>query len=270
MFRFLLIVVMMVLVAACGAEPTPFPVDVIPEVTETPIPQTDTTVIRYALASNTLDAVPDLELIRESAQIEQLNEAIQPGDLGNRYDIVVAYGDLPDGTRAAAAPTIALVLPTTSPPLNNPVLQNILRRSINPAQLVSGLNMPGALAQPVEITQRQTLQAELANEGWPDGFSLTLGNAYAPGSLLIAEQLGELRINLHTLMMPVSELSETLTTGDVQLGLIAWTTPEERQQWTAEFGEENVIDLFSVSISYHAIPDLNISFTPAGWPLAAR
>src|SRR5262245_16264955 len=82
------------LVAACGPEATPYPVDIPSATTSTP-QTSDTSTIRYALAANTNGLVSDLSLIQASAQIEQLTEAVNPADLGNRYDLVAAYGDLP-------------------------------------------------------------------------------------------------------------------------------------------------------------------------------
>jgi len=254
--------------AACGPEPTPFPVDVLPEVTETPAVRIDTSTIRYALAVNTVDAVPDLELIQETAQTKYLTEPIQPDDLGSRYDIVAAYGDFPESARAPVSPTIALILQPTSPPLDNPEILDVLRRGIDTNQLIADLR--GAVAQPVETQTRAILRADLANAGWPDGFSLILGSAYAPGAAKISEQFGRLHINLQTIVMTAAQLQTALKTGDVQLGLFVWTTAEERQQWEAEFGEANIVDLFTVPISYHAAADLNITFTPGGWPLVAR
>lgn len=255
------------MITACGPEATPFPVDVLPEVTETPAVRIDTSIIRYALAANTADAVPDLELIQETVQIEHLTEPIQPDDLGNRYDIVAAYGDFAESTRAPVSPTIALIL-QPAPPLDDPEILSVLHRGIDTNQLIADL--PGAVAQTVETQTRSILQTDLANAGWPDGFSLILGSANAPGVAKISEQFSRLRIDLQTIVITVAQLQTALKAGEVQLGLFAWTTAEERQQWEAEFGEANIIDLFTVPISYRAVPGLNVTFTPGGWPLAAR
>lgn len=268
-FRFLLIFFVVGVLVACSPEPTPFPVDIVPEVTETPLPQAVES-IRYALAANTTDAVADLALLQESAAIEFLAETIQPQDLGTRYDLVAAYGDFPESTRGPVTLTVALVLQTQIDPLDDPDIQAVLRRSIDSARLVAGLEAPGAVAQPTESETSSILQAELANAGWPDGFNLTLANAYAPSSALIAEQLGVLRIRLHTFSMSAFEAQTMLSAQDAELALITWTTPEEREAWAAEFGAENVIDLFTVPISYRAVPGLNITFTPGGWPLPSR
>lgn len=266
----LLCIILLLGLVACGADPTPFPVDTLPNDVTTPETTVDPSIIRYSLAANTLDAVPDRELIQQAAQLEQLADSINPDDLGTRYDIVAAYGDIPDGIRSPVVPHIALVVQTAFAPLDASELQNVIQQAIDPQKVIDALDIPGATAEPITPANRDTLRADLANAGWPDGLKLHLGSAFAPGVIAIAEQLGLIGINVQVAQLPSDEVQATLNAGDYQLGLIVWTTPEERQIWVDAFGTENVIDLYTAPISYRAIPELTITFTPGGWPIPAR
>jgi hypothetical protein len=121
-----------------------------------------------------------------------------------------------------------------------------------------------------ETAASDLLRQELANAGFPDGFDLTIGHTYTPGALQIAKQFDRIGLITRLLLMDESELMAAFASGQLHLALIAWTTPESRQEWAAHFGEENVIDLYALPISYLASPGLSITFTVNGWPLAAR
>jgi hypothetical protein len=114
------------------------------------------------------------------------------------------------------------------------------------------------------------LRQELANTGWPDGFELTIGNIYAPGALLVAGQLNRVGITSQVLPLEEARIDAFLETAQLHLVLVSWPTPKIRDQWAARVGEENVLDLYSIPISYLAAPDLTITFTPNGWPLPSR
>jgi hypothetical protein len=99
------------LLAACQPEPTPFPVDVPSPYAATSVPTTTgSPSVRYALAANTEGFAADLELIEAVAQVEQLTHAPRLEDLGNRFDILAAYADLPGGTRSPVVPHVSLVV----------------------------------------------------------------------------------------------------------------------------------------------------------------
>ena len=46
-----------------------------------------------------------------------------------------------------------------------------------------------------------------------------------------------------------------------------WAANTEHAAWAARYGEENVIRLYTLPISYRAAPDRPVTFTPAGFPL---
>jgi hypothetical protein len=53
--------------------------------------------------------VADIDVISESAQVEQLTEEVNSTEIGTHYDIFAAYGDLPGRTRLPVTPHIALL-----------------------------------------------------------------------------------------------------------------------------------------------------------------
>jgi hypothetical protein len=266
--RLLVFLVLFLVTAACTPETTPFPVDV-------PTPanhssSADQSIIRYALAPNTNGLVSDLILIEKSAQIEQLDTAIAPADLGSRFDIAAAYGDIPGGTRSPTTPHIALVINPIIPPWNDQNMLNIFRRSLDPAKITNAIGITGVIAEPATSESATQIRNQLANAGWPDGLSFNLGNAYAPGGEQIIKQWQTAGIDAQQTITPENDIESSLNEGRFQAALIRWETPDEREQWVKQFGEDNVIDLYSLPISYLAMPSLHIAFTPDGWPLPTR
>jgi len=259
---------MLLFLTACGPQPTPFPADIPLSVTSTSEVST-AAPIRYALAMNTQDYVADLDAIRASAQVEQLTEPVNPADLGTRYDLIAAYGELPGGTRSPIELHAALVL-NTGNVLNNPALQAVIRRAVHPQIILDSLNISGALAEPLESVDTRSLRADLANSGWPDGISLNMAYAYTPGFDGLIQQFEEAGIEIQSHLMKKADIPAALDDNRVQMALINWGTPDERSLWTAHFGESQVIDLYTIPISYQAIPGLNVTFTSDGWPLANR
>ena len=235
----------------------------------TPLPG-DAPTIRYALAANTVGFVSDLSLIQASAQVEQLTEPIDANDLGNRYDLLAAYGDLPAGIRSPVTPHVALVVNPATHPLDDPFLMNIFYRSLNPQAIIDTLAIPGTVADTREASTPTTLRTELANAGWPDGLSLSMAFADTPGAPQIITQLQAAGIQARLSPMGESEIRKAFDEGYIQAALIAWKSPEERTEWVDRFGDVNVIDLYSIPISYIAVPELRITFTPGGWPLPSR
>jgi hypothetical protein len=253
---------------SCTPEATPFPVD-IPTISSTSAPNSQST-LRYALAANTENLVSDLAVIQAEAQIEQLTAPINNDDLGSHYDLATAYGDLEGGTRSPIVNHIALVLNPSIAPLDNKILINILRRSLDTKAIVTALDISGVEANAFDPLSPLMLRTELANAGWPDGLKLILAYAYTPGAATVAEHLGLAGIQAQLLALTEQEVITAFTVGRIQAGLISWKTAEERENWVSKFGDENVLDLYSVPISYIAVSGLDVEFTPSGWPIPAR
>jgi hypothetical protein len=257
------------LLAACEPEATPFPVDIpiVPTVTPTPgapLP------IRYAVAPNANGLVADINLIMTSAAVEQLAEPVTPDDLGRRYEVVAAYGEWSGWTRSTSAPHVALVIATNSPPLDMPLLANLVRHSIDPQAIVTALDIPGTAADAVESTAPEILRTELANMGFPDGFELTSAYAYIPGAAQATGQWQKANIVTQPILMSDDEIVAAFEAKWLHLALVAWTTAEQRQAWIARVGEANMIDLYTLPISYQAVPELTVTLSPDGWPLPVQ
>lgn len=250
------------ILVGCESEATPFPVDIPPTDTPIPIP-TDIPTIRYALASNTLNFVSDLDIIRNHAQVEQLEESINPDDLGVRYDIVVSYGELAGWTTTSQPINVSLVL---SPDLPADV-KEIIQQGINPQEVIASLGMPGAIANFSNPVDSNTLQMSLANSGRPDGFSVVLAYAYTSGIMTIANQLAEINITAQQVLLSNPDILTAFDNQEIPLALVTWLTPEDRQGWVERFGVTNVIDLYSLPVSYRAVPNLQISLSENGFPL---
>lgn len=264
--------------AACGPEATPFPVDIpTPSAAVTSVPAAapdtapDETVetgeLRYALAPNTTDFVTDLPLLEQSARLIMLDAPVNPADAGSRYDLIAAYGDLPGGQRSPVGHQIALLINPRLPPLDDSAVVAVLRHTINPQAVLTALDIPGAAAEPLESAPTKTLREELANAGWPDGFDLEL-LPNAPGAAPVAAALGTAGITVH--VRDAADTAAAFEAGTAHLALVAWTAPEVQTEWETRVGAANVLPLYSLPVSYLAAPGLNITFTPDGWPLPAR
>jgi len=251
--------------SACEAQATPFPVELAATATLPP-PMATTEPIRYALDANTIGFIAEMDQLQAAAQITLLATNATPADLGVQYDVIAAYGAQSGWTLPPITPHIALVIGQ----IEDATLTEILRQSINPQLVVDGLGISGATAEIVSIASASTLRAQMANRGKPDGYGLAVGAAYTPGAAQIAEQWAAINIETRLLWMNNAQIFTALESSEIQIALITWATSEEQQNWIERFGTENIIDLYTLPISYLAVEGLNISFTPGGWPLAER
>lgn len=256
------------LMAGCAGQATPLPAG-LPTELAPPTPPTATDVpapIRYALTADTAGYVADLPLLQASAQVEFLTAEFNPADLGARYDVVAGYGERDGWARSEVTPHAALIVGAVDPP----EIQAIVRQVVQPQAVAASLAINGAQADAVQAAPPETLRAAFANLGIPDGIGLALGSASVPGSEQIAAQFEAVNIDIRLRVFSLDVLLNALETGEIQAALAVWTTPEQRERWAQQFGAENVIDLYTLPISYLAVDDLTIRFTPGGWPLAER
>lgn len=261
-----ILILFMLAHSGCTPEATPYPVDA-PENGNRNLSAGSTATIRYALATNADGFVSDLALIQASAQVEQLTEPLNPDDIGNQYDLAAAYGDILGGTRSPIVPQATLILHSSAPPLDNPALLEIVRRSLNTQAIAEAMAIDGITAHNREFDVPARLRTELANAGWPDGLSLRLAYTAVPGAVQVATVLQRAGINAHIVSMNEDDLRIAFDNETIQAALVAWVTREERDSWVDSFGQANVLDLYSIPISYIAAEGLFITFTPGGWPL---
>lgn len=283
----LIALLLLLWLSACGPEATPFPVNLQASGTSdasavsgngsvNPAVNGGTdgsavgfVPIRYALADNTRDVPIDYATLGTALQIVQLDAPADAATVGSMYDIIVAYGDLPGGTRS---PTMHHMMLVINPALivNEPELLEVLRHILNPAAITAVINAPGTETAMLTSITASAARLELANAGRPDGIDLLVGYSGMPGSLLASEQLQVAGFNVHLLLLEVDQLASALRGGQVHLALSHWTQIEERTAWVERFGEANVIDLFTLPISYLAAPDVEVTFNREGWPVASR
>lgn len=268
--RLVIVLLMGVLLSACEPEATPMPVDVMihatPEATATALAGRSET-LQYVLLPNTLNAVPDLELIQSAGSVTQMTEA---AEVLPEYDIAVQYG-LADGwTVSDYLPTVALVIAPENPLFENEAVIDVIRRSIDPAQVVEALGITGAEALPAEADASGTLRTRLANLGFPDGIALRMGVGYVPGAAQVMAQMEAANLEIQETLLTMNEIRNAFGNQQIQAALVSWTQPVERDGWVQRYGEDNVIALYTVPVSYLADADLPVSLTPGGFPVVIQ
>jgi hypothetical protein len=242
---------LLLLACACEPEATPLPVNLptLSEPTSAVTTAEAPPTLRYAVAANALPylSAEDQSLISASAEIVLLDTPPTADDLGTRYDIVVALGDLPDSTLAPAPLEVSLIINTSLPPLDDAELAHIVYQTVDPQQIALALGVPPEQAGAAPAPSREALRSRLANAGYPDGFDLTLG-AFAPGADVLALLLEA--VGIHT-RIPAEAGEPT--------HLTLTTVPTT-----------DALTLLTIPLSYRAVDGLTITFTPSGFPVAQR
>lgn len=267
---FCLAAVLILGLAACAPPPTPFPVAIPPTPPPTTLPSAPLP-IRYALAPNTRGLVADSAQIAQSAHLELLTDnALTADELGSRYDLVAGYGEYSGWSRSPVAAHVSLVINTLASPFDQALVVNLVRRSLNVSALTQVMNVPGTLVEQIQISTPTVIRTELANLGYPDGMELNLAYMPVPGAKELASQLQLVNFDCRLIPLSAPEIQAGLPEKWLHLALIVWTIPEARQHWVAQVGESNVIDLYTLPISYRATPDLKITFGSYGFPIPER
>lgn len=256
------------LMARCQPEATPLPASLLSVPTETPTPA-PFRPIRYGLLANTGGSFSDFDQLAASADVEVLDRDVQPGDLGERFDLVAGYGLRPGWILSPSPLRVALVVNSTRFPLDDPAIADAMRRSVNPQTVVSALRLDGAEPGALTSASPSQLKATLANAGWPDGFDVVLGHD-APGATWVTDQLEIPGLEVHSRPLAGEQLEAAFADQRVHLALVAWTDAADRAVWTDRAGDANVLDLYTIPISYWAAEGLTITFTPGGWPVGSR
>jgi hypothetical protein len=245
------VLILLLLLAGCETKATPLPVS-LPTPSPTPGPPPP---VRYGVA------VPDLLTgvipLDSPPNIETIAGPVNTDDLGQRFDIIIAPGIWPDAERTPIEIHTALVINTLLPPLDNPALPPVIGQLARP-QSLSELDIPGISFIPA-ASDLFALRGQLANAGWPDGFDLTAALPDLPGRAQITGALAVAGIQLR--LEPVFSWERT------HLALIQWAGDTPPVQW-AQVEQVELVRLYSIPVSYWAVPGLEITFTPAGWPVA--
>lgn len=262
---------LLLFLAGCEASATPLPAVLPPTPTDAPLP-TLPPPLRYAFSANTAGYVEDLALIRATGLVDQLTDNNLDETIIAGYDVVVTYGtvEAPGWIRSPITPNIALLLNTSLPPLDNPDIQMWVQRALNPQAIVSTLAIPGAAAAAANPVEGSTARNALANAGYPDGVHLILGFRTFPGAGLLAEQWAAAGFHITPVAIAPDMTAELFQSQRAHVLLVIWTTPEEKTALQALGDAAPMIDLYALPISYRANPQLTLTFTSSGFPMAAR
>lgn len=279
------LICLLICLAGCGPAATPFPVDFAGDAESaalgTPafLPTeavnaesngTTASTIRYGLAPNLKAVQLDFALLGNALQISQLNEDAQLAQIGSAYDIVVAYGDLPNGQRSPVSHHIALVINPAASQFSDSAALAIVRTILNTTELSAQLTTAGVEFAGLAGSPADRVRVELANAGTPDGIKTVIGVLGLPGEDLMLRQLSAAGISTRALWLAPDQIAFAIEESILHLAIVQWKTPEERAAWVARVGEANVIDVFTLPISYVAVPDLVVTFNEDGWPVPSR
>ena len=247
-----------ILLAGCEAQATPIAVittaTATPEPTSIPIPD-----LRYGIAGNIAPYIGDMGTI--PFEILSADSAITD------FDLVVAYGIYDGWQQAPQSHRVSLAINPNLAPLNNQTIRDLIPRLINSQAIVESLNILGA-QQTTELSSESAsmIRTTLANSGYPDGFQLTMASENISAVDVLLSQFAFLSMDIRLI-----ELSDTVFS-DNQAHLLAfmWANDSERAQWVTQVGEDNIIDLWTLPISYLNNGNLTIEFAENGIPIPAQ
>lgn len=260
--------VLLTLLSACQPDATPIAA-VLP-ITPTPaIEETLPPPIRYAIGNMAQGNIATQDLIAENALIIPLADTSDTSGLGADYDILAEYGLHEGWQQSPVLPTVSLIINPKLAPLDKDTVANIIRNSLDSGKIALETGIIGTIPLSSLALDSAPLRAELANMGYPDGFDLHIGNAFIPHAEAITSQF--LSVNIDSLITQYSneDILTAINRNRLHLALVKWHNVAEKSAWTALVGENNFIDLYQLPISYLAMPDLKITFSEDGFPIAS-
>lgn len=255
-------IVSLLLLVACEGQPTPFPAQLptdtpsASEITDSATPSaTNAPSLRYAIDPS-LANIP----IRLEGNYTRIQAATPLASSDIQYDIAVMLGGT-EGWQTSPIPlSIGLIL---RPSAN---FTDIIWRAIDPPVLIERMGVNWITPLHDGTTPAIVLRNELANLGKPDGFAVTMGMLGIIGEEALRDQLRTLLIEIAAIPITIEDRIPTLQSGMIDMVLVSWFTEAERDEWVNLVGEANLLPLFSVPISYQAMPDLTITLSIYGLP----
>lgn len=244
------------LLAACEAQATPIASMSTPTVPpQATLPPTQ--ILRYGAAPNIVAYLGD----DVAAPYEILDNNLPI----TAYDLVVAYGIYDGWQQSPVSHRVSLAINPNLPPLTIAIFRDLMTSIVNPQVIVDTLNIPNAQQTTVQDAVLSTLDSRtlLANNGYPDGFQLIMATETVPALDLIVSQFADLSVDLRLIDMQETVISDN----QAHLVLFLWAQETERSFWVNQVGEENILDLWTMPISYLAQNDRSIEFTENGIPL---
>jgi len=256
------------LVVACQPEATPV-ANVAPPTNTPDMSETLPPPIRYVLGTHAQN-MPSIEgELTESGLLIPVSSLTVESQLGVDYDVIADYGIVEGWEQSPILPTVSLVINPNLDPLTDDNITNIIRNSVDGVRIINQTNISGTIPLAVSTIRLSSLKTEFANMGYPDGFELQLGIAEIPNSQAIITELNNLNLDLNMTSTSLESIPTQLVDNRLHLALIKWHTVSEKSVWTSAVGENNVIDLYQLPISYLASPDLNVTFSDSGFPVAS-
>ena len=244
------LVLLLLLLAACEPEATPLPVS-LPTSTSSPAPPPP---IRYGLVNP--DLLAAIIPANNPPQIETITDPSATDLLGAQFDIIIAPGSWQEATPTPIEIQVGLVINSELYPLDDPALRLIISDLVRHDSITADLDIPGIRVTPIATSDLRTLRTRLANAGWPDGFDLIVVLADLPGRTPLVDRFTSAGLQI--------QQARDFAWDSTHLALIRWIGDSPPADWT----RADIVTLYSLPVSYQAIPELDITFSPTGWPLA--
>ena len=105
--------------------------------------------------------------------------------------------------------------------------------------------------------------------GYPDGFEVIIGIAEIPNQTAIIKELQALNFDLIVQSVSLENIAEYLLDNRIHFAIIKWYSVSEKALRTSAVGENNIIDLYQIPISYLASENLKITYADNGFPIAS-
>lgn len=196
---------------------------------------------------------------------ENINfEVIDASSNLDDFDIVVAYGIYEGWQQSPQSHRISMALNPNLTPLDNQRIRDLIPQMIDAQVLVSAIGIDGVqtltASTPDSAGVARTI---LANEGYPDGLELILATDVDLALDNLVAQFSARSIALRLINIDEAVFGEN----QAHLAIFLWSQDSERETWISEVGAENIIDLWTIPISYISSSELPLSFTENGLPI---
>lgn len=257
--KHILLIILGVVLVGCEAQATPIAAisTVTPIISSTATP---VSTIRYGVLA---DSAPYLDLsdLQDILSIEILGSMEQV----NEYDIVLGLGRQDGWQELDIQQHISLAINSNLAPLSNQTLYDLVPQVIDTQALMNNINISGTQQTRAQQSSDATsIRTILANNGYPDGLTLLLAAEAIPILDTIVNQYDVAGISLQLTDIDSFEQNQA------HLALFMWIDDAQRTTWVEQVGEENLVDLVTIPISYFSADTINIEFTETGFPIPVQ